>query len=314
MSREARPRRAQQEPAPRLQKALAHLGLGSRREIEAWIRAGRLTVNGKLAELGTRVRESDRIRLDGRLVRQRPAASHQVFLCHRSPGEPLDAAALRHSSAAPELAPAERTPEANAARSDDETAPRSARAPRLEALIERLPRSGGRRFIPVSPMPRQDGGLELVTSDGELAERLQRTVRGLTGEFSVRLHGTLDEAQLTSVRSGELDGGERLVVLDCEPRGGEGTNQWYAFTARGASGRAVRQLFERSGGTVSRVLRIRLGAVALDRSLSRGRFRKLTQSELDQLLGGREGAAPRGSGAPEGPRRRRFTGRRSSGR
>jgi 23S rRNA pseudouridine2605 synthase len=153
-------------------------------------------------------------------------------------------------------------------------------------------------------MPRQDGGLELVSSDGEVAERLQRAVRGLTGEFSVRLHGALDETQLASVRSGELDGGERLSVLDCEPRGGEGTNQWYAFTARGASGRAVRQLFERSGGTVSRVLRIRLGTVTLDRSLSRGRFRKLAQSELDRLLG-REGEAP--------PRRRRSTARRSSG-
>ncbi|HYK25543.1 MAG TPA: S4 domain-containing protein [Steroidobacteraceae bacterium] len=298
-----------QEPAQRLQKALAHLGLGSRREIETWIRAGRLTVNGKLAELGTRVRESDRIRLDGRLVRQRPAASHQVFLCHRSPGEPLDAAALRRSSTAPEPAESARTPDADLAQPDDEPAtrnlPHSARAPRLEALIDRLPRSGGRRFIPISPMPRQDGGLELVSSDGELAERLQRAVRGLTGEFSVRLHGALDEPQLASVRSGELDGGERLAVLDLEARGGEGTNHWYALTARGASGRAVRQLFERSGGTVSRVLRTRLGTVALDRSLSRGRFRKLAQGELDQLLG-REGESA--------PRHRRATARRSSGR
>lgn len=294
-----------QEPAQRLQKALAHLGLGSRREIEAWIRAGRLTVNGRLAELGTRVLESDRIRLDGRLVRQRPAASHQVFLCHRSPGEPLDAAALRHTSPVRGPAVTERTPEADMTLPDAEPAPRSARATRLEALIDRLPRSGGRRFIPISPMPRQDGGLELVTSDGELAERLQRAVRGLTGEFSVRLHGALDEAQLASVRSGELDGGEQLGVLDCEPSGGEGTNHWYAFTARGASGRAVRQLFERSGGTVSRVLRTRLGAVALDRSLSRGRFRKLAQSELDQLLGSDGTAASR---------RRSSTARRSSGR
>lgn len=246
-----------QEPAQRLQKALAHLGLGSRRAIEGWIRAGRLTVNGQLAELGTRVRESDRIRLDGRLVHRRPASAQQVFLCHRSPGEPLDPAALQRST----------DPEA------------------IEALVDRLPRSGGRRFIPVSPMPRQDGGLEIVTSDGELAERLQRVVRGLASEFSVRLHGALEEAQLASVQSGELDGGARVDVLDCEPRGGEGTNRWYLFSARGASGRDVRRLFERSGGMVSRVLRIRLGSVALDRSLSRGRFRRLAPRELDQLLG-----------------------------
>jgi 23S rRNA pseudouridine2605 synthase len=246
-----------QEPAQRLQKALAQVGLGSRREVEGWIRAGRLTVNGKLAELGMRVRETDRIRLDGRLVHQRPAPSQQVFLCHRSPGEPL-----------------------------------------LEGLVERLPRSGGRRFVPVSPMPRQDGGLEIVTSDGALAERLQRAVRGLTSEFSVRLHGELDEAQLASVRSGQLDGGERLHVIGCEPGGGEGANRWYALDASGASGREVRQLFERSGGTVSRVLRTRLGSVGLERSLSRGRFRKLAPGELDRLL-----AASASSTAPRSSRR-----------
>jgi 23S rRNA pseudouridine2605 synthase len=253
MSREARSRHTRPEAAQRLQKALAHVGLGSRREIEAWIRAGRLTVNGKLAELGTRVRDSDRIRLDGRLVRQRAAASQQVFLCHRSTGEPLDGSGDAH-------------------------------APTLEALIDRLPRSGGRRFIPISPMPQQDGGLEIVTSDGELAERLQRVVHDLTGEFSVRLHGGLDETQLASVRSGELDSGERLGVLSCEPRGGEGSNRWYAVSVRGASGREVRRLFERSGAMVSRVLRTRLGSVALDRSLSRGRFRKLAPAELAALI------------------------------
>ena len=77
------------DPGQRLQKALAHLGLASRREAEQWIRAGRLTVNGQVATLGTRVRESDQLRLDGRLVRRRPAAAQQAFLLHRSPGEPL---------------------------------------------------------------------------------------------------------------------------------------------------------------------------------------------------------------------------------
>jgi len=286
-----------QEGEQRLQKALAHVGLGSRREIEAWIRAGRLTVNGKVAELGTRVRGSDRIRLDGRLVRQRPVETGQVFICHRSPGDPLDAARLRRSAPEPERV-AESLPERE--RRDrherhvqrmqhDQREPESsaAGAPERRALLDRLPRSGGRRFIAVSPMPRQDGGLELVTSDGEIAERLQRAVRTLAGDFRVRLHGALDEAQLASVRSGALDGGERLDVLDCGPAGGEGSNHWYAVTIRGASGKEVRQLFERSGGIVSRVLRTRLGPVALDRALSRGRFRRLSRAELAALLGAR---------------------------
>src|SRR5204863_454163 len=118
----------------RLQKMLARAGLASRREAEAWIRAGRLTVNGQVAELGARVAPHDQVRLDGRLVRARAAeAGARVFLCHRSPGEPL------------------KTPALPAAES-------GARAPRA-ALLERLPRRAGRRFIAVSPMPRADGGL-----------------------------------------------------------------------------------------------------------------------------------------------------------
>lgn len=277
MPRAARPHARQEgireEPPQRLQKALAHVGVGSRREIEGWIRAGRLTVNGRVAELGMRVRASDRIRLDGRVVQQRPAALQQVFLCHRSPGEPLDAA---------------REPLGQAPAAPDST------------VLERLPRSGGRRFIPVSPMPRQDGGLELVTSDGELAERLQRSVRRLTCEFSVRVHGELNETQIETLRSGELDAGARLEVLDCAPSGGEGANQWYAFSARGASGREVRRLFERAGATVSRILRTRLGSVGLERSLPRGRFRRLERGELDQLLGA---AAAAGATARRSSRR-----------
>jgi 23S rRNA pseudouridine2605 synthase len=239
-----------QDRGERLQKALARLGLASRRDVEAWIRSGRLTVNGRVAMLGTRVLGTDQIRLDGRLVYRRAAVSQQVLVCHRSPGEWLD------------RADGERT-----------------------ALLERLPRNAGRRFVAVSPLPHQDGGLELVTSDGELALKLQRAVRTLVAEFSVRLRGELSDAQLESIRAGTLDRGPPLEVQACEPGGGEGANRWYSVTVRGASGKAVRRLFEHTGALVSRVLRTRLGAVTLDRALGRGQFRKLDGGELEQLLG-----------------------------
>jgi len=248
----------------RLQKALAHLGLASRRDVEAWIRAGRLTVNGDSAALGTRVRAHDKVRLDGRLVRWKPVATEQVLVCHRSPGEPLGRA---------------------------EEAARS-------SLLERLPHATGRRFVAVSPMPLQDGGLELVTSDGALAEKLQRSVRGLLAEYSVRLRGELDEPQLRSVLAGTLDSGGRVTVLDCQPGGGEGTNRWYSLSAQGASGRDIRRLFEHAGAIVSRVLRTRLGPIALDRTLARGRFRKLAPDEVERL---REAPPPRGLLSVETP-------------
>jgi 23S rRNA pseudouridine2605 synthase len=229
--------------AERVQKALARAGLASRREAEAWIRAGRLTINGALATLGARIAPGDELRLDGRTVHVRAPPDERAFLCHRSPGEPL-------------IEPG------------------------------RMPRRLGRRLIAVSPMPRADGGLELLTSDGDLAARLQRGVHALSSEFSVRVRGELSDAQIRGVLGGELDSGARLTVGRCESAGGEGANRWYQIAVQGASGRELRQLLERQGAQVSRLLRTRLGPLALERSLGRGRFRELSQEELRALLSG----------------------------
>ncbi len=246
----------------RLQKVLARAGLASRREAEDWIRAERITVNGKVATLGDRAGPADEVRLDGRIVRQRAAdGGGSVFICHRSPGENLKQPASDDSQESP----------GNTSTS--------------AALLERLPRRAGRRFIPVSPMPRIDGGLELVTSDGELAARLQRSVHRLSSEFSVRVMGELNPDQIARILQGTLDSGETLTVARCEASGGEGANRWYALEARGASGKDVRQLVERQGAMVSRVLRTKLGSLVLERTLARGRFRPLTIEELTALMG-----------------------------
>ena len=155
---------------------LAQRGLGSRRVIEEWIRAQRLTVNGRIAELGLKVTAHDDIRLDGRPIRARAAAAAQVFVFNRSPGDPLR--------------------EADGTRA---------------ALIERLPKSAGKRFSAVSPMPGIDGGLELVTSDGGLATKLQRAMHQLACEFRVRVKGLLGPDQLAGVKSGKLDRPSRMV-------------------------------------------------------------------------------------------------------
>ncbi|HTX04285.1 MAG TPA: S4 domain-containing protein [Steroidobacteraceae bacterium] len=269
--------RAPRAEPERLQKVLARAGLASRREAETWIRAGRLTVNGQAATLGVRVAPDDEVRLDGRLIRQRaPGSGGRVYLYHRSPGESLDSP--------PGYSPAgERVAEGR---------------PPGKALLERLPKRAGRRFMVVSPMPRIDGGLELVCGDGELAARLQRSVHALSSELSVRVRGELSEQQLAGVLGGVLDSGERLSVQSCEPAGGEGANRWYAVTAQGASGKDIRQLFERQGAIVSRVLRTRLGSLVLERSLARGQFRELAREELAALLqASSEGKPPQGSGA-----------------
>jgi len=247
----ARPHAAQAGVAERLQKYLAQRGLGSRRAIEDWIRAGRISVNGKLAELGQKVSHGDDIRLDGRAIKTRATEGTHLFMFNRSPGDPL------------READGERTP-----------------------LIDRLPRAAGRRFIAVSPMPGIDGGLELVTSDGALAAKLQRAIHKLPCEFSVRVKGQLGPDQLDGVKSGKLDRAARMTIETVTNSDAdlEGSNRWYGIVARGASGKDIRQLFERQGALVSRVLRISVGSLKLEKDLARGQHRQLDDAQTARLL------------------------------
>ena len=261
-------------PAERLQKVLSQLGLGSRREAEAWIRAGRVTVNGKAAVLGMRVAGDDQLKLDGRLIRRRLARDVPVFLVHRSPGEPL-------------LPPRSRAGGASAIRAAAlaaETAGIGGAAPSA-SIAERLPRRSGRRFISIGPMPSVDGGLELLTADGALATRLQRAVHAQEMEFSLRIRGEMSAEQQQAIREGMLDRGAALRVLQLEPTGGEGSNRWYRLLAAGASGNDIRQLIERQGLTLVRMLRTRIGTLALPRTLARGHWRELEGAEVTALLG-----------------------------
>jgi 23S rRNA pseudouridine2605 synthase len=248
----ARPRSTPAGVAERLQKYLAQRGLGSRRAVEEWIRAGRLSVNGRIAELGQKVSHADDIRLDGRVIKTRAAESAQVFIFNRSPGDPLR--------------------EADGERS---------------ALIDRLPKTAGRRFVAVSPMPGIDGGLELVTSDGALAAKFQRANHRLQCEFSVRIKGVLGPDHVAAVKTGKLDRAARMVVESVSTSEShlEGSNRWYSIVVTGASGKDIRQLFERQGALVSRVLRVSMGGVTLDKTLSRGQHRQLTNEEIAALLG-----------------------------
>lgn len=264
-------------PGARLQKVLSDLGVASRREVERWIRAGRLSVNGRPAVLGMRVSSEDQLKLDGRPIRRQSSHATPVLLCHRSPGEPLVPRATRAAPVAD--APWQ--------------APSGARAPEHRSLAERLPRKLGRRFVSISPMPLIDGGLELLTADGALAARLQRAVRSFEAEFSVRTRGELDSEALERLRRGQSEAQPPLVVRTLEAAGGESSNRWYRLVTLGASGHEVRQLFERHGIEVDRVLRIRLGGLVLPRTLARGQWRELEREELRALTAA---AGNRGSG------------------
>jgi 23S rRNA pseudouridine2605 synthase len=256
----------EQEPE-RLQKLLSRLGVASRREAEQWIRAGRLSINGRAAVLGDRVDAGDQLRLDGRLIRQVDQVRERpVLLCHRSPGLPL----LSTSAGA-------------------------------ESFASHLPRRTGPRFMSISPLPQVDGGLELLTADGALAARLQRAMRAQPVVYSLRVRGELGEEQQAGIMGGQLDRGTALRVIRIDGAGGSGSNRWYQIETIGASGNDLRQLLERQAVAVSRLMRVRLGTVQLERSMPRGRWRALLPAEIDSLLKP-QGAQSPAAGSPDSAR------------
>jgi 23S rRNA pseudouridine2605 synthase len=234
----------------RIQKVLARAGVGSRREVESWIRAGRLAINGVPAALGAQLGPRDKVTLDGRQVRLRPPESAtRVVVYHRTPGQALT------------------TEEAGAA----------------GRLFDKLPKRAGRRWVPISPLPPNDGGLELLTSDGDLAQALMRKLSQLRIEFAVRVRGELTDDQMERLRAGSLGDSHRLEVEGLQVAGGEGANRWYTLATRGGRAREVHRLFEDAGIELSRLMRVSLGPVAMDRSLGRERSQALDAAQTAGL-------------------------------
>src|SRR5487761_2166337 len=165
----------------RVQKVLAAAGVGSRREVERWIREGRLHVNGAAPALGVKLEPGDRVTLDGRPVRWRAPAGKEshVLLYHRSPGDALDLK-VATSRAADHL---------------------------------RLPRTGG-RGLAIQPLPPADGGLEILTDDGSWAHRVSRGAHALTMDYMLRMRGPLNEDLVAEFRAATESDGEPLAILE----------------------------------------------------------------------------------------------------
>lgn len=273
----------------RIQKVLARAGVGSRRQVEAWIREGRLAINGAPAVLGAQIGPRDRITLDDRPLRLRqPDSDTRVVIYHRG---------ARRAPATPES-----RGEVRADRAEGTDDPFD--------LHSRLPKRAGRRWIPVSPLPPNDSGLELLTSDGELAQALMRKFSSLEVEFALRVRGEPRPEQLEHLQSGTLDDGTAVRVETVEPAGGEGLNRWLKLVTRGGRARDVHRLCAVAGIELSRLIRVGLGPLRMDRSLARERLRPLGPAEMTALyrLAGVErtsrGAAGARTGSPSGEQRR----------
>ena len=263
----------------RLQKVLAQAGVGSRREMEEWIAAGRVTVNGQVATLGMRVVEGDVIRADRRTVRVKAPAQNatRILLYHKQEGEIV---------------------------SRDDPGKRA-------SVFDKLPRLKGQKWIAIGRLDFNTSGLLIFTTSGELANRLMHPRFEVEREYAVRVQGEMTPDQMRQmVKQGiELDDGpvkfERL-----SDEGGEGFNHWYRVVLKEGRNRIVRRTFEALGLPVSRLMRVRFGIVNLPPRLKRGMTTELGEGETRQVLDWAGLAEP----AQTPPTGDRSAGRRGAGK
>jgi len=233
----------------KLQKVLARAGFGSRREMERWIEAGRITVDGKTARLGDRVLAKARLTVDGRLVEKTAASKTRVILYHKPEGEICS-------------------------RSDDKG---------RRTVFDRLPSIKGGRWISVGRLDFNTSGLLLFTTDGELANGLMHPSANIEREYMVRVRGDIDDEMLQRLTDGVLldDGVARFT--DIQDGGGEGSNHWYYVVLMEGRNREVRRLWESQEVEVSRLKRVRYGNVFIPAKVRQGQWVELERAEIKDL-------------------------------
>ncbi len=236
----------------KLQKVLARAGYGSRREIEAWIAEGRITVNKQTAKLGDRISEHDVILIDGH-----PPQAHRLAGPRRR--------VLAYYK--PEGEVCTRTDEQGRA-----------------TIFDRLPKLRNGRWIAVGRLDINTTGLILLTTDGELANRLMHPSSEVEREYAVRVLGEVTQEMAQKLKRGVMleDGMAHFDAI--QEAGGEGANRWYHVVLKEGRNREVRRLWESQGLKVSRLIRVRYGPISLSRSLRIGQWQELESDGVQALL------------------------------
>ncbi len=242
-----------EQQGERLQKVLAQAGVGSRREMEEWIAAGRVIVNGEVATLGMRVVEGDVVRVDRRTIRVKAPEENttRILLYHKQEGEIVS-------------------------RDDPE---------KRASVFDKLPRLKGQKWIAVGRLDFNTSGLLIFTTSGELANHLMHPRFEVEREYAVRVQGELAPEQMRQmVKQGiELDDGP-VKFEKLTDEGGEGFNHWYRLVVREGRNRVVRRTFEALSLPVSRLMRVRFGIINLPPRLKRGMMAELGDGEIRQVL------------------------------
>ena len=246
--------------SPKLHKVLAQAGLGSRLEMEQLILQGRISVNNEPAHIGQRIQYGDQVKINGKPIRYRIAPPPpRVIAYHKPVGE-----VVTHD--------------------DPQNRP---------TVFRKLPRLQQGKWQSVGRLDLNTEGLLLFSSSGDLANQLMHPRFGLEREYAVRVLGALDAEEKKRLLAGvRLDDGMAQFGT-IEEGGGEGSNHWYRVTISEGRNREVRRLFESVGHAVSRLIRIRYGAMVLPRGLKRGAWMELDERDINALFQASGGGAPR---------------------
>jgi 23S rRNA pseudouridine2605 synthase len=240
-----------QVETPKLHKVLAQSGMGSRLEMEQLILEGRISVNNEPAHIGQRIQFGDSIKVNGKPIRYRidpPPA--RVIAYHKPVGE-----VVTHD--------------------DPQNRP---------TVFRKLPKLQHGKWQSVGRLDLNTEGLLLFTSSGELANNLMHPRFGLEREYAVRVLGALSKEEKQALLNGvQLDDGIAQFG-SIEDGGGEGSNCWYRVTISEGRNREVRRMLESVGHAVSRLIRIRYGAMVLPRGLKRGAWMELDDSDIQSLM------------------------------
>ncbi|POZ62279.1 23S rRNA pseudouridylate synthase B [Chromobacterium alticapitis] len=237
----------------RLQKALSSSGVGSRREMEEWIEAGLVLVNGKKASLGDKVGPHDKVTVKGDAIKLKwPDRLPRVIMYHKEEGEIVT-------------------------RDDPEG---------RVTVFDRLPQAKSSRWVAIGRLDVNTSGLLLITTSGELANRMMHPSFEVEREYSVRVLGELTPEIMKEMTKGvELEDGEARFDRIFQTGGQEeSANQWFNVVIKEGRNREVRRMFEHFGLTVSRLMRVRFGNIGLPPRLKRGQFYELNAAEVAAVM------------------------------
>ena len=235
----------------KLQKVLARAGFGSRREVEEWIAAGRVKVNGKVAVIGERVGDDDKILVDGKKLSSQGKIKEETrVLLYNKPEDEI------------------------CTRKDPQGRP---------TVFDRLPPIRHGRWVSIGRLDINTSGLLLFTTDGELANKLTHPSSQIEREYAVRVMGEVSPDMVQAMHKGVVIDGHLCRFTDIQFYAGTGINQWYHVVIMEGRNREVRKLWESQGLKVSRLKRVRFGPIFIPSNVKRGSFVELNKQEIDKL-------------------------------